>query len=58
MMIVLIKIISVTTYSFSIAIVIKPWISDAIISPNRKHELFRHYKNGIVTFDVYNYYLK
>ena len=33
----------------------KPWISDAImISPNRKHELFRQYKNGIVTFDHYN----
>ena len=33
----------------------KPWISDAImISLNRKHELFRQYKNGIVTFDHYN----
>ena len=33
----------------------KPWISDAImVSLNRKHELFRQYKNGIVTFDRYN----
>ena len=33
----------------------KPWISDAIkVSQNRKHELFRQYKNGIVTFDHYN----
>ena len=33
----------------------KPWISDAImVSLNRKHELFRQYKNGIVTFDHYN----
>ena len=33
----------------------KTWISDAImISLNRKHELFRQYKNGIVTFDHYN----
>ena len=33
----------------------KPWISDAImISLNRKHELFRQYKNGIVIFDHYN----
>ena len=32
-----------------------PWISDAImISLNRKHELFRQYKNGIVTFNRYN----
>ena len=32
----------------------KPWISDAImVSLNHKHELFRHYKNGIVTFDHY-----
>ena len=32
-----------------------PWISDAImISLNRKHELFRQYENGIVTFDHYN----
>ena len=33
----------------------RPWISDAImVSLNRKHELFRQYKNGIVTFDHYN----
>ena len=33
----------------------KPLISDAImVSMNRKHELFRQYKNGIVTFDHYN----
>ena len=33
----------------------KPWISDAImVSLNRKHELFRQYKNGTVTFDNYN----
>ena len=33
----------------------KPWISDAImVSLNRKHELFRQYKNGIVTFDHSN----
>ena len=33
----------------------KPWISGAImISLNRKHELFRQYKNLIVTFDHYN----
>ena len=32
----------------------KPWISDDIISLNRKHALFRQYKNGIVTFDHYN----
>ena len=32
----------------------KSWISDAIISLNRKHKLFRQYKNGIVTFDHYN----
>ena len=33
----------------------KPRISDAImISLNRKHELFRQYKNGTVTFDHYN----
>ena len=33
----------------------KPWIYDAImVSLNRKHELFRQYKNGIVTFDHYN----
>ena len=64
----LIQIISVTTYSLSIAIVVlsrkkeyhfarlrKPWISDAImISLNCKHELFRQYKNGTVTFDHYN----
>ena len=32
-----------------------PWISAAImISLNRKHELFRQYKNGTVTFDHYN----
>ena len=32
-----------------------PWISDAImVSLNRKHELFRQYKNHIVTFDHYN----
>ena len=68
MMSVLIQIISVTTYSLSIAIVVlsrkekyhlqdfrKPWISDAImISLNRKHELYRQCKNGIVTFDHYN----
>ena len=34
-----------------------PWISDAImVSLNRKHELFRQYKNGIFTFDHYNYF--
>ena len=33
----------------------KPWISDAtMVSLNRKHQLFRQYKNGIVTFDHYN----
>ena len=33
----------------------KPWISDDImISLNRKHESFRQYRNGIVTFDHYN----
>ena len=33
----------------------KPWISDAImIYLNRKHELFRQYKNEIVSFDHYN----
>ena len=33
----------------------KPWISDAImVSLNHKHELFRQYKNGIVSFDHYN----
>ena len=33
----------------------KPWISDAImVSLNSKHELFRQYKNGIVSFDHYN----
>ena len=33
----------------------KPWISDAIMtSLNCKHELFRQYKNGTVTFDHYN----
>ena len=67
-MLVLIQIISVTIYSLSTAIVVlstkkyiyfarlrKPWISDAImISLNRKLELFRQYKNGIVTFDHYN----
>ena len=32
-----------------------PCISDAImISLNRKHELFRQYKNGTVTLDHYN----
>ena len=25
-----------------------------MVSLNRKHELFRQYKNGIVTFDHYN----
>ena len=31
----------------------KPWITDVImVSLNRKHELFRQYKNGIVTFVV------
>ena len=31
------------------------WISDAImVSLNCKHEQFRQYKNGIVTFDHYN----
>ena len=29
-----------------------------MISLNRKHELFRQYKNGIVTFDHYNYSFK
>ena len=66
---VLIQIISVTTYSLSsnccpikekeisFARLRKPWISDAImISLNRKHELFRQYKNGIVTFDHYNFF--
>ena len=34
-----------------------PWISDAImVSLNRKHELFRQYKNRIFTFDHYNYF--
>ena len=64
---VLIQIISVKTYSLSKRIVVlsrkkknfarlrKQWISDAImISLNDKHELFREYKNGIVTFDHYN----
>ena len=33
----------------------KPWISDTImISLNRKHELFRQYKTGIVAFGHYN----
>ena len=33
----------------------KPWISDAImVLLNRKHKLFRQYKNGIVTFVHYN----
>ena len=33
----------------------KPWISDDImVSMNRKHELFRQYKNGIISFDHYN----
>ena len=33
----------------------KPWIFDNfMISLNRKHELFRQYKNGIVTSDHYN----
>ena len=33
----------------------KPWISDAsMVSLNRKYELFRQYKNGIVTFDHYD----
>ena len=37
----------------------KPWISDAImVSLNRKHELFRQYKNGIVSFDHYNSFKK
>ena len=32
-----------------------PWISDAIMtSLNRKQELFRQYRNEIVTFDHYN----
>ena len=62
------QIISVITYSLSIAIVAQPkekeisftrlrksWISDAImVSLNLKQELFRPYKNGIVTFDHYN----
>ena len=66
-MLVLIQIISVITYSLSIANVAQskkkiyftrlrnPWISDSImVSLNRKHELFRQYKNGIVSFDPYN----
>ena len=33
----------------------KPWISAAImVSLNRKHELFRQYKNSLVTFNHYN----
>ena len=37
----------------------KPLISDAImVSLNRKHELFRQYKNGIVSFDHYNSFKK
>ena len=64
-----VQIISVTTYLLSIAIVVlskkkkhllhdlQAGISDAImISLNRKHELFRLYDNGIVTFDNYNYF--
>ena len=40
-------------------IICKPWISDAImISLNCKHELFRQYKNGTVTFDHYNSFKK
>ena len=36
---------------------LKPWISDAImVSLNRKHKLFRQYKNGIVTFGHYNFF--
>ena len=36
----------------------KPWISDAImISLNRKHELFRQYKNETVTFGDYNSFM-
>ena len=33
----------------------KPWISnDIMVSLNSKYELFRQYKNGIVSFDHYN----
>ena len=36
----------------------QPWISAAImISLNRKHELFRQYKNGTFTFDHYNSFM-
>ena len=35
----------------------KPWVAHAIMfSLNRKQELFRQYKNDIVTFDHYNYF--
>ena len=67
-MLVIILIIYVITYLLSIANVAQsnknkylfsrlrqPWISDAImVSLNRKYELFRLYKNGIVAFDHYN----
>ena len=67
-MLVIILIIYVITYLLSIANVAQsnknkyifsrlrqPWISDAImVSLNRKYELFRLCKNGIVAFDHYN----
>ena len=43
------------SYQGKINLFCQPWIFDAImISPNRKHELFRQYKNGIVSFVYYN----
>ena len=57
MILVLIQIIYVTIKDkkISFARLRKPSISDEImISQNRKHKLFRQYKNDIVTFDHYN----
>ena len=64
---VLTKLISLLTYSLSLAIVVllkksltrllKQWISDAImVSLSHKHEQFCQYMNGTVTFDLYKYF--
>ena len=66
-MLALIQTISVITYTLSIAIIAQSkknkyilqdfashWFHAIMVSLNRKHVLFRQFKNGIVTFDHHN----